>query len=544
MQGPQPILRLKAAIDDTQPGKWNVSDLLKGGMMTTSNPHNASTMRLSTIRYFFLLVFAVLASANFRSPLVAATYYVDFVGGSDANAGTSKAAPWKRIKGMANCTGVCSTTTLKAGDSVIFKGGTTWTGSYPWTFSGGATGNHVTYTTDQTWFTGASFAQPVFDDAAAHPGAVGMANASGTGYITLNDLKFVNCGSPQVANSDKCLVFTDTHDITITKSTFSTEAWISLYFVFTSSGSYGSFVFTENDWSRTSGAIWMASAAPNTNIHYITYNNNTFHDFASQIGGGVHGDGAFHWFQVPAGDPTQYGDNMTFCGNRFYGDFRRSFGSDGAMTGYFFAEGGLSAVICNNDMSASPVQANMFDGLIVLEGEGSSKSSGIQIYNNSMVTVGVNPMSAAVHISGGYKNITMKNNIVSGMKYPVYLEDPAGSGATFVSDYNLWHGMSGQLVWGSAFQSYATWKAGGRDAHSLMGVDPSWVSAPADQRLKSNSPAIQAGVNLSSLGIPALNLDLAKSTRSASGSWDIGAFQYGVVVTAVDPPASLTATVN
>lgn len=501
-------------------------------------------MHLTTVRCSFLSVFAVVVSANFSLPLVAATYYVDFVGGSDANAGTSKAAPWKRVKGMANCIGVCNTTTLRAGDLVIFKGGTTWTGSYPWTFSGGAANNHVSYTTDRTWFTGTGFTQPIFDDGAAHPGAVGMANAAGTGYITLNDLKFVNCGSPQVANGDKCLVFENTHDITITKSTFSTEAWISLYFVFTSSGSYNNFVFTENDWSRTSGAIWMASAASNTNIHYITYNNNTFHDFASQIGGGVHGDGAFHWFQVPAGDSTQYGDNMTFCGNRFYGDFRRSFGSDGAMTGFFFAEGGLSAVICSNDMSASPVQSNMFDGFIVLEGEGSSKSSGIQIYNNSMLTIGDNSMSAAVHISGGYKNITMKNNIASGMRYPVYLEDPAGSGATFISDYNLWNGTSGQLVWGAAFQWYATWRSDGRDPHSLMGVDPSWVSAPVDQRLKSISPAIGAGANLSSLGIPAVNLDYAKSSRPASNAWDIGAYQYGSVTTTVNPPASLTATVN
>ena len=191
---------------------------------------------------------------------------------------------------------------------------------------------------------------------------------------TLNDLDFINCGTAQTSNSDKCLVWENTHDITISNSTFATESWIGNYFIFDSPGSRSNFTFTGNDFSHNSGAMWFASAQGNTSEHNITYTHNTFHDYTSQIGGGVHGDGAMHYFSVPAGDSTQFVDGVTFCDNRFYGDFRNSFSGGGAMTAFFFTEGGFSGVICNNDMSFSPVQASMFDSMIVISANGNSES--------------------------------------------------------------------------------------------------------------------------------------------------------------------------
>lgn len=303
-----------------------------------------------------------------------------------------------------------------------------------------------------------------------------MGNASDVGFITVNDLKWVNCGAPQTANGDKCLVFTNTHDITLTNSTFLTESWIGVYFVFSSPGSYSNFTFTGNDFSHTSGAIWFASAQANTSMHNVTYNSNYFHDYSSQIGGGVHGDGAWHYFSVPSSDSTQYIDGLTFCNNHFYGDFRNSFAGGGAMTAFFFAEGSLSGTICNNDMSFSPVQANMFEGLIVLSGNNNAHPMTTGIYNNSLANIGTNAMSTGIDLSSGFNNVTVRNNIVSGMAYPVYVED---GNPTFVSDYNVYNGTSGQLIFGSSFQSYSQWQAAGRDTHSKLGVDPSWVAAPA-----------------------------------------------------------------
>ena len=55
----------------------------------------------------------------------AATYYVDFAGGSDSNNGTASGTPFKHIKGMTGCTNTCASTTLAGGDTVYFKKGVT-----------------------------------------------------------------------------------------------------------------------------------------------------------------------------------------------------------------------------------------------------------------------------------------------------------------------------------------------------------------------------------------------------------------------------------
>jgi hypothetical protein len=474
----------------------------------------------------------------------AATYYIDYAAGVDTNNGTAMATSWKRHPAMK---GFAGTYTHRAGDTFVFKGGVTWpVANYPWNITqSGANGTPDLYTTNRSWFAGASFAQPVFDDGSAHPGGVGLLHATNARYLTFNDLAFTKCGASQVADQDKCLVFENTSDITLTNNTFTTYSWIAVYFVFTDGASHSNFNFTGNDWSHTSGAIWFASAAANTNMHNVNYSNNAFHDFASQIGGGVHGDGALHFFVIPHNDSTQYADNVTFCGNRFYGDFRNSFGGGGAMTAFFFVEGGLSGLLCNNDMSFSPVQPNMFDGLIVLAARGNSHADNLQIYNNSMTNIGANSMSAAIHIVEGYKRITLKNNIASGMSYPVYVEDAAGVGPTFVSDYNLWNGTSGQLVFGSAFQSHAQWQAAGRDTHGVLGVDPGWVAAPGNQLLKAGSPAIAKGLNLASLNLGPVSLDRAGAVRPASGTWDMGAYRYqGATASAPNPPSGMAAVVR
>ena len=478
-----------------------------------------------------------MVGAAFTIPVSAATYYVDYVSGSDTNPGTSNSAPWQRVPGM---TGFGGTYTHQAGDTFIFRGGVRWPASvYPWKVTNsGQSGSPDTYTTDHTWFTGSNYAQPIFDDGASHPVANGMLNATGVGYLTFNDLTFTNCGASQTGDSDKCLVFYNTHDIKLTNNTFTTYCWISVFFVFDGGASYSNFTFTGNDWSHTSGAIWFASGAANTTMHNITYNNNTFHDFTSQIGGGVHGDGALHFFVIPGTDSTQYADNFTFCNNRFYGDFRTSFPGGGGMTALFFVEAGLQGTVCNNDFSFSPAQESIFQGFIVMYGYSNPKSTGFQILNNSMANIGTNAMSAAIDIAGGYNKVVLKNNIASGMQYPVAIEDPTGTGATLVTDFNIWNGTSGQLAWGT-LQDYSQWQAAGRDTHSLLGVDPKWVGAPGNERLQAGSPAIGAAANLTSLGITTLNSDITGASRVVSGPWDIGA--YAFPRTGPAPPSNLSA---
>lgn len=95
----------------------------------------------------------------------AATYYIDYTGGSDANSGTDTAHPWKYLKCMVGVGGVASAHTPIAGDVFVLKGGVTWpNAAFPckWIWSGTA-GNRITVTVDATWYTGGSWSRPIWD---------------------------------------------------------------------------------------------------------------------------------------------------------------------------------------------------------------------------------------------------------------------------------------------------------------------------------------------------------------------------------------------
>jgi hypothetical protein len=106
----------------------------------------------------FLLTLSLLLAL----PVSAATYYFDYATGSDANNGTSKSTPWKHHPSMEPFSG---SYTHVAGDQFIFKGGVTWpNAALPmYIRTGGTAGNLDYYGVDQTWFTGASWARPIFD---------------------------------------------------------------------------------------------------------------------------------------------------------------------------------------------------------------------------------------------------------------------------------------------------------------------------------------------------------------------------------------------
>ncbi len=95
-----------------------------------------------------------------------ASYYFDFVGGSDSNTGT-KLSPWKRHKFMTGVTGNAAAMAHVAGDNYYFKGGVTWDHTcFPFsiTSGGSSTNNRDYYGVDQTWYTGANWTRPVFDN--------------------------------------------------------------------------------------------------------------------------------------------------------------------------------------------------------------------------------------------------------------------------------------------------------------------------------------------------------------------------------------------
>jgi hypothetical protein len=104
----------------------------------------------------------------FAAPSFATTYYVS-TSGSDTNNGTSKTTPWAHLPGMANATGTPGSYSAVAGDTFILKGCDVWyNASFPIEFKhGGASGNPVKFTVDQTWYNTtncpSAWNRPVFD---------------------------------------------------------------------------------------------------------------------------------------------------------------------------------------------------------------------------------------------------------------------------------------------------------------------------------------------------------------------------------------------
>jgi hypothetical protein len=139
----------------------------------------------------------------------ATTYYIDYVGGSDSNNGTSKSTPWKLAPGMYGCwregsapgrpssATACSSRAasgLLPGDRVIFKGGVTWPkGCFNWHYysGNGTTANPIYFGVDQTWYSGSSWTRPIFDQQGTEPtpsyyGYKGMVMLQGDGLIIDN----------------------------------------------------------------------------------------------------------------------------------------------------------------------------------------------------------------------------------------------------------------------------------------------------------------------------------------------------------------------
>lgn len=129
------------------------------------------------------------------------TYYIDYVGGSDSNNGTSKLTPWKKCPGMK---GFGGSYTHAAGDTFIFKGGVSWLVDCfqmkVQSKSGTSDSVRDTYTADETWYSGGSFTRPIFDFQNTTVGS-GWTLAAGVlfvscNYVTIRNIEFARHRAP------------------------------------------------------------------------------------------------------------------------------------------------------------------------------------------------------------------------------------------------------------------------------------------------------------------------------------------------------------
>jgi hypothetical protein len=93
-----------------------------------------------TFRSRFPLLFILLLST---APVFAATYYVDFAGGSDDRDGRTPETAWKRSPGDKQATGNPKAASLQPGDIIKFKGGVQYLGEIQFTALKGAEGQPI-----------------------------------------------------------------------------------------------------------------------------------------------------------------------------------------------------------------------------------------------------------------------------------------------------------------------------------------------------------------------------------------------------------------
>ena len=158
--------------------------------------------------------------------------------------------------------------------------------------------------------------------------------------------------------------------------------------------------------------------------------------------------------------------------------------------------------------------------------------SNMKVYNNVVAFNGTSGIILWQALNG----VDIKNNIIyQNGSYGINSWDAHGSGV--VIDHNLLFGNgSGDYNFVNGGSDYSYTRG------TTISVAPLFVnssSAGFDSHLGAGSPAINAGLNLSSF----FTTDKDGAARAASGGWDLGAYRYGNTDT-IPPTVSLNAPAN
>jgi hypothetical protein len=313
-------------------------------------------------------------------------------------------------------------------------------------------------------------------------------------------------------------------NISIHDNTIHDNVWS---IVFTPTANTSTWNIYNNNIYNTDHAIALAGYLNITNSNINIYGNH-IHDFANwdMAGCGAHHDG-IHAYGAPVGGTTY--ENLSIYNNLFDGNL------GDCLTAYIFEESTTHVpgeLIFNNvfTLTNQPVGGT---GLIAV----GPSSGDIALYNNTFQCAALNsgPQAIYLNVLSTYK---AKNNLVINCGTLVNV------GASFAAsglDYNVYATSTGSLLWrqgASYYTTFANWRsATGQDANAQYtsgsaGLDGSY-------KPQAGSIAIDAGTNLSGLGITALNSDKDGLSRPQGSAWDAGAYEFdqgGAGSPPPDPP--------
>ena len=488
----------------------------------TKNYHKTKLESYLTGAIFCLIFFSsFLMWGNAK----AATYYIDYENGLDSNDGTSTTTPWKLCPGMVGFAGSYS---HSAGDAFVFKGGVTWpAASLPLTIGySGVAGNPDVYTSDQTWYDGASWTRPTFDGENQPADYVSIISASDKIHVTLEYIKITGSGLEGADDDNSYGIKFDNRGgngltgVTIQYMELIPFSKSNLVLVACGGGATTTGLTVQyNTFYGAMNHIELGCVDNTSTVDGMIIRGNTFSGYTQLSSSGDHPDGIH--LHNKSGALRRF-SNLEISGNKFYGIWKT------LNTGQIFFEDAVSsAKIFNNIFTISNTVGEdhyiFSPGQIAVYG-----SDNVEIYNNTFCTDTIGgspnwPLSSIIFSLGlgEYSGtFSVKNNIFSGARRSV-IYDPT---MEVDIDYNL-HSLSfdgSPGSWDANDKTWTQWQTQGNDAHGYS-ADPKFVTIPNDLSLQANSPAINKGVDLST----SFATDFLGNARPTGvNSWDIGAYEY------------------
>ena len=439
----------------------------------------------------------------------AATYYIDYSTGSDANSGLSKTSPWQHQPYMKGFTG---TYTHQAGDVFIFKGGVTWAYSasdpiFPMTIkAGGSTSAPDQYTVDKTWYDGSSYTPPIFDgcqtaeglnvcglNGAATLGAnsyligddTGIFNASN---LTINGLQLQDIGDPVPAGGDDSGIAIDLlgseSNLTISNCTIIPHSRIGI--AYSNNTAHNplntSGIYIYNNVIKDTTLAAFLTGSPNYTVNDVEVYNNTFYGAGNALGNIATQEGN-HMDSIQVGCPAGCVanqitmTNIDLHDNKFIGLF------SGPYTAMYYSNGGTSNTNIYNNVfgfennTPETGQGVMTALLTFSHSVGFADYGNINIYNNTFSSdaltgygIGANSGISFNSISNANPtSIDVRNNIFSG----VAMGTVFGVGGAWAA--NTSYGTGYAIVTKSG--TYYYWIV--TTAGTSGSAQPTWPSSPA-----------------------------------------------------------------
>lgn len=529
-----------------------------------------------------ILIFTVLFFLQMISISWAATYFVDFSTGADTNNGTFTSTPFKHSPGDPRATSNANIT-LSPGDTVVFKGGITYSfdaggaDDYIEANASGTSGNIITYISGHVYGTPWGSGRAVIDATnsdTSYPNYTGVLSLQGYSYITVEGFEIKN--HPTISGVLGLIAWKGTTGGNIIIDNNELH----------NSGNQGIVIQGDYNSEVPSGYIIRNNNIYETNYHGlmvrygvndVLIENNTFDLNGVEVYTGVFegdsialagfSDNAAHTNLIIRGNDFNdtAADNPSYTNSKGHVLFQQD--TTGAIVedNYFHGKPKVGALLITGPQTNLTIRNNVFhhyntnfEGSVRFrtdQGAGVSHS-GIDILNNTFV--GISKYGGLIYFHDGnstqspqFTNVDIRNNIVDTdtdtSYYLVWIATegvgPVVELSTLAIDYNAYRSDKSTPFYaeGTAY-NFADWKtylsaggATGADANSNFGQATFANEASNNFRLTSgDTVALDLGVDLSGQGY---SDDKDGNTRPTGSAWDIGAYEYDPL--APSPPANL-----